>query len=736
MSILVVLTIIMLAMAGAYATLRSQSTMISISENGQSRSNARQTAQAAMSIALRRMNVATGTNAWGGADSSFSGTFSASDRYTVSYFTGITDVLGNAILPSASNATATAEWPFCVTVVATGYGSSGQNGTNESSHRVRCVVRLSKPTLQSTPTNWAVVPYFSVIQWANSNVEMHLPARIDGMAYTQGGWDFTPNYPVDFEHRPFAGQIDEVTMYSQAMTATQVGLASALPAANIDYGNFLGLPSPVARWKLNDATGTTTALDSIGSWHGTYYGAKPTALTSTPTIGNRAAQFDGYNDVVNLGKFDLSGSAMTILAWFRADNFDNDNARIICKGTTASLSDLNWSISTVQSNGTKLRFCLKAGGSSSELIATSGNLAANTWTFVAATYDGTNMKLYKDTVLVGSVAKTGSINSNSNAWVFLGGNPPGSSRARYMRDLRAMELAGAGSGMPLHDALYLPRSRTDAETLSLLDEDLQAPTVNMTGVNATTFVSHPGTVSTYQLYPGGKSYSVSTLTSTLSSSTKQSNVQTNPLGIFTRAGTITFYDNNTIKGTLITTGSGTSGDIEISGQNNVLQPVDIPRLDGTSTMLQLPIVIAEDDFKVLWSAGVTATGAIVAGDDFRADEGNDSVPFVVQGKVIAKEFYIHRRWQWDFKGGAWWRDRLAEFMAQLSTPSAQNYSPYFPKWLKNTQSLDPIPKMTFGPDPANPTYHWHVFGNTPFYTYNSSTETGMHWDIIAWDDGA
>jgi hypothetical protein len=337
---------------------------------------------------------------------------------------------------------------------------------------------------------------------------------------------------------------------------------------------------------------------------------------------------------------------------------------------------------------------------------------------------------------VGSTSKSGAINSNSDAWVFLGGNPPGSARARYFRDLRAMEVAGAGNGMPLHDALYLPRSRTSAETLSYFDEDLQISAVDTTGVSATNFVTHPGAVSTYKLYPGGKNYSVTTLASSLSSSTKQANVQTNPLGIFTRAGTITLYDSNTIQGTLITTGSGSSGDIEISGQNNVLQPVSIPRLDGTTATLQLPIVIVEDDFKVLSSAGVTATGAIVAGDDFRADAGNDSVPFVVQGKVIAKEFYIHQRWQWDSKNGAWWRDRLAEFMAQLSTPSSQNYSPYFPKWLKNTQSLDPIPKMKFGPDPANPTYHWHGFGSLPLYTYDTNTETGLHWDIIAWDDGA
>src|SRR5690606_15276167 len=159
-----------------------------------------------------------------------------------------------------------------------------------------------------------------------------------------------------------------------------------------------------------------------------------------------------------------------------------------------------------------------------------------------------------DGVLVGSTSKSGSINTNSNAWVYLGGNPPGSARARYLRDLQAMEQAGAGSAMPLHDTMYLPRNRTSAETLSLIEDDLQVPTVDMAGVNAASFVSHPGAVSSYQLYPGGKTYSVTSLTSTLSDSSRQGNLQTNPLGIFTRTGSVTLYDNNTVKGTLIATG--------------------------------------------------------------------------------------------------------------------------------------------------------------------------------------
>ena len=54
---------------------------------------------------------------------------------------------------------------------------------------------------------------------------------------------------------------------------------------------------------------------------------------------------------------------------------------------------------------TRLRFRLKTNGSTTTLVATSGNLSNNVWVHFAAVYDGANMRLYKDGSQVGQHVK-------------------------------------------------------------------------------------------------------------------------------------------------------------------------------------------------------------------------------------------------------------------------------------------------------------------------------------------
>ena len=64
-------------------------------------------------------------------------------------------------------------------------------------------------------------------------------------------------------------------------------------------------------------------------------------------------------------------------------------------------------LSTIGSGGTKLRIRLRTDGSTSTLLATSGNLVPGVWTHAAIVYDGATMRIYKDGVEVGSMPKTG-----------------------------------------------------------------------------------------------------------------------------------------------------------------------------------------------------------------------------------------------------------------------------------------------------------------------------------------
>ena len=44
-----------------------------------------------------------------------------------------------------------------------------------------------------------------------------------------------------------------------------------------------------------------------------------------PAAGNGATRFDGYNDYVDLGPMDVSGSQLTLLGWFKAEGLVKDS---------------------------------------------------------------------------------------------------------------------------------------------------------------------------------------------------------------------------------------------------------------------------------------------------------------------------------------------------------------------------------------------------------------------------
>ena len=82
-------------------------------------------------------------------------------------------------------------------------------------------------------------------------------------------------------------------------------------------------------------------------------------------------------------------------------------------------------ISTIQSDGMKLRFRLKTDGTTHTLIANSGTLSVGEWIHAVAVYDGSEMRLYKDGVEVGSRSKTGVLSTNDTVKIRIAQNPNG-----------------------------------------------------------------------------------------------------------------------------------------------------------------------------------------------------------------------------------------------------------------------------------------------------------------------
>jgi hypothetical protein len=184
-------------------------------------------------------------------------------------------------------------------------------------------------------------------------------------------------------------------------------------------------PDLVLAFGMNEGTGTTTADASGNGNTGTLNG--PTWTTGKY---GTALRFDGVNDRVEVGTFSVSGSALTVLAWVRSENLancpGNHDCRILSRANGSAEQDHDVMLSTIVSGGvTRLRFRLKTAGNTATLIASSGNLEANTWFHAAAVYDGVQMRLYLDGMLVGSQAHTGLLTVSSGKQTWVGANAPG-----------------------------------------------------------------------------------------------------------------------------------------------------------------------------------------------------------------------------------------------------------------------------------------------------------------------
>ena len=194
-------------------------------------------------------------------------------------------------------------------------------------------------------------------------------------------------------------------------------------------------PNLVACWKL-DESGGTVASDSSGNNH---TGTLENGASFTSGLINNAVRFsgndDGSDDRISCGAFNVTGEAITIAAWFKANTFTSDyfDGRIVSKTTGVQDPEHTWMLSTIRSyheedpndqQYKRLRFRLKTGGTTTTLMADSGNLSTDTWYHGAAVYDGNSMKLYLDANEVGSVDKSGPIISTTSG-VAIGHNPPG-----------------------------------------------------------------------------------------------------------------------------------------------------------------------------------------------------------------------------------------------------------------------------------------------------------------------
>jgi len=202
---------------------------------------------------------------------------------------------------------------------------------------------------------------------------------------------------------PYAGH--PVLVTGRALAAGSVTYDGAsVPGALISGDSLLARPPSSA---------TDGASVSITTPGGSAASPATTFDRPAPYGPARALSFDGAaSHHVDGRSVDLSGSALTMEAWIRPSQF-----------TSGDADNVN-TIAGVEGNGTALlrigdaglaqdkpQFVLDVGGSTEQLSAATG-LQTGEWQHVAATYDGSEMRLYVDGRLDTTTAASGTIAAN------------------------------------------------------------------------------------------------------------------------------------------------------------------------------------------------------------------------------------------------------------------------------------------------------------------------------------
>jgi len=178
----------------------------------------------------------------------------------------------------------------------------------------------------------------------------------------------------------------------------------------------------VGLWRFDEGSGTVANDASGNGHHGTLVGGPQ-------WVGGKiggALNFDGQDDLVEIGAFDVVGPGITLAGWIRPDTFNINDGRVITKAVEWGENDHWWMLSTIASGGeVRLRFRLKTEGqNTTTLIASSGALVEEQWQHAAATWDGATMRLFLDGEEVGSVDKGGAaVATNPDASAAIGSQP-------------------------------------------------------------------------------------------------------------------------------------------------------------------------------------------------------------------------------------------------------------------------------------------------------------------------
>jgi len=182
-----------------------------------------------------------------------------------------------------------------------------------------------------------------------------------------------------------------------------------------DYLNCL-----IARWSFEEGTGTAVEDSSPNNNEGVIENA--VYDTDVPDNSNHSLSFMATTDRIDAGNIDIYSNEVSFTFWTKLNSYTVSDARFISKAEGQYDVDHFWMLSTL--NDSRFRFRLKtSNGGTSTLSSATGEILLNEWVFLTATYDGTEMRIYKNANLIASLPKTGIIMTDPFVDVAIGNQP-------------------------------------------------------------------------------------------------------------------------------------------------------------------------------------------------------------------------------------------------------------------------------------------------------------------------
>ena len=241
-------------------------------------------------------------------------------------------------------------------------------------------------------------------------------------------------------------------------------LSSINPNLELDSSWAPAWSNLVSYWKLDESSGASYAVDSVGANAGTPHGG---VVFGASGKLNNAASFNGSTGYIDVGSELFSGNApFTAAGWiYPSVNSAVTYQTLVGEGFYNGTNQNGWYIrlrASTQSPANTIELT-RGNGATAQYVVGNVQILAGGWYHIAFTYDGTTMKLYVNGALDNSAASSVSIPSSGVGNLRIGLYDTNSYMQGYVDDVAVWNTALSTSAI---NSLYQHEAAKYAGTLT------------------------------------------------------------------------------------------------------------------------------------------------------------------------------------------------------------------------------------------------------------------------------